>query len=204
MGFRIRPDSFVGILGPSGAGKSTLLNALASYRVPASGRIIFDGRHDLRVDPNAYRATLGHVPQDDVVYRSLTARENLAFAARLRLGDVAAAVEVDSAVARTLERVELAGHDDKPVAALSGGQRKRLSVAVELLRRPRLLLLDEPTAGLDPASEAHLMEGLRSLAHRGTTIVCTTHLMENLGLLDEVIALGVVASEGRLGLRRPA
>jgi len=193
----------VGILGPSGAGKSTVLNALASYLHPGRGRVVFDGRHDVLEEPDAYRAMLGHVPQDDVVYRPLTVRENLTFAARLRLGVEAPASVIDAAIGHALDRVDLSGHADKPAAVLSGGQRKRLSVAIELLRRPRLLLLDEPTSGLDPASEAHLMEGLRSLARRGTTVVCTTHLMDNLGLLDEVVALGVVAGVGRLAYAGP-
>ena len=107
-------------------------------------------------------------------------------------------VVVATVVDEALERVELTGHADEPVAILSGGQRKRLSVAIELLRRPRLLLLDEPTSGLDPASEAHLMEQLRHVARRGTTVVCTTHMMENMRLFDEVIVLGVVDDVGRV------
>lgn len=201
--FRVRPDTFTGILGPSGAGKSTLLNVLASHLTPDGGRIVFDDRDDVVDEPDAYRAMLGHVPQDDVVFRTLTARENLTFSARLRLGVEATASEIDAAVGLALDRVDLVGHADKPVAVLSGGQRKRLSVAIELLRRPRLLLLDEPTSGLDPAGEAHLMEGLRSLARRGTTVVCTTHLMDNLRLLDEVVALGVVDGVGRLAYAGP-
>ncbi len=203
VGFRVRPDTFVGILGPSGAGKSTLLGVLAGYLAPDCGRVVFDGRHDVRVEPDSYRAALGHVPQDDVVFRALTVRENLRYAADLRLGAGATRVEVEEAVERTLDRVELAEHAARPVGVLSGGQRKRLSVAIELLRRPRLLLLDEPTSGLDPAGEARLMEGLRSLARRGTTVACTTHLMDNLHLLDEVIVLGIRDGEGRLAYAGP-
>jgi ABC transport system ATP-binding/permease protein len=202
IGFRIRPDGFVGILGPSGAGKSTLLNCLAGFRPPDRGRVTFDGR-DAYEEPEAFRAPLGHVPQDDVVFRALTSRENLDFAARLRLGTEVAKDELARAIDRALELVGLVEHADKPAAVLSGGQRKRLSVAIELLRRPRLLLLDEPTSGLDPASEAHLMEQLCHLARRGTTVVCTTHLMDNLGLFDEVVALGVVDGVGRLAYSGP-
>jgi ABC-type multidrug transport system ATPase subunit len=199
VGLDARPDSFVGILGPSGAGKSTLLNCLAGYRPPDWGRVLCDGR-DAYAEADAYRALLGHVPQDDVVYRPLTARENLHYAARLRLGP---GVGVAAATEQALERVGLVGHADKPAGVLSGGQRKRLSVAVELLRRPRLLLLDEPTSGLDPASEAQLMERLRQIARRGTTVVCTTHLMDNLRHFDEVVALGVVDGVGRLAYAGP-
>jgi ABC-type multidrug transport system ATPase subunit/ABC-type multidrug transport system permease subunit len=203
VGFGVRPDSFVGILGPSGSGKSTLLNCLAGRRPPDRGGLAFDGGQDVFADPERYRARLGHVPQDDIVYRSLTARENLGFAGRLRLGESVTADQVETAINRVLELVDLANHANKPVAVLSGGQRKRLSVAIELLRRPGLLLLDEPTSGLDPASEAHLMERLRHLARRGTTVVCTTHLMENLALLDEVVALGVVRGVGKLAYIGP-
>lgn len=202
VGFVVRPDSFVGILGPSGAGKTTLLNCLASYLPPGLGRIVFDGQRDVFAEPDAYRAMLGHVPQDDVVFQSLTVRENLAFAARLRLGHEAGG-NIVAAIDHSLERVDMAKHADKLVAKLSGGQRKRLSVAVELLRRPRLLLLDEPTSGLDPASEANLMEQLRQVAGRGTTVICTTHLMDNLRLLDEVVALGVVKDVGYLAYVGP-
>jgi ABC-type multidrug transport system ATPase subunit len=202
VGFLVRPNSFVGILGPSGAGKTTLLNCLASYLAPGRGRIVFDGQRDVFAESDAYRTLLGHVPQDDVLFRSLTVRENLTFAAQLRLGR-----EVESgtvaAIDSALERVGMGEHADKLVAVLSGGQRKRLSVAVELLRRPRLLLLDEPTSGLDPASEANLMEQLRQVARRGTTVICTTHLMDNLRLLDEVVALGVAKDVGRLAYIGP-
>ena len=202
INFRVRPDSFVGILGPSGAGKSTLLNCLAGYRLPDRGSVRFDGR-DAYEGQAASRGGPGHVPQDDVVYRSLSVRENLAYAARLRLRGGSGKVEIAEGIDQALGLVGLVEHADKLVEVLSGGQRKRLSVAIELLRRPRLLLLDEPTSGLDPASEAHLMERLRHLARRGTTVVCTTHLMDNLGLLDEVIALGVVAGVGRLAYSGP-
>ncbi len=201
--FHIRPDSFVGILGPSGVGKSTILNCLAGYRVPDRGRIVFGGHRDVHAEPDDYRALLGHVPQDDVIYRTLTGRENLTYAARLRLGVKVPVSAVDAAVGEALGRVGLAEHADKPAGVLSGGQRKRLSVAIELLRRPRLLLLDEPTSGLDPAGEAHLMEQLRHLARRGTTVVCTTHLMDNLHLLDEVIVLGLADRVGRLAYAGP-
>jgi len=203
VSFRVRPDTLVGILGPSGVGKSTVLDCLASYRVPDRGRLVFDGHRDVHAESDAYRALMGHVPQDDVVYRALTVRENLAYAARLRLGVGLPDAAIAEVVADVLGRVGLAEHAGTLAKDVSGGQRKRLSVAVELLRRPRLLLLDEPTSGLDPASEAHLMEHLRHLARRGTTVVCTTHLMDNLRLLDEVIVLGLHDGVGRLAYAGP-
>jgi ABC-type multidrug transport system ATPase subunit len=193
VSFSCAPDAFVGILGPSGSGKSTLLKCLASYLPPTSGELQFDRRNAYE-EIEELRAILGHVPQDDVVFRTLTVEENLRYAAQLRLSDN---------VEDVLQRTGLAPHRDKPVAVLSGGQRKRLSVGIELLRRPRLLLLDEPTSGLDPATEAALMEQLRILARQGTTVICTTHLMENIRLFDQVIVLGVFEGVGRLAYLGP-
>lgn len=199
--FELAPDSFVGILGPSGSGKSTLLGCVASYRLPASGQLLFDGT-DAAQDIERYRALLGYVPQEDVVDFTLTVRENLWFAAKLRLGQQASDSEIDEAIAHALDRVGLEGqvraNPGQWARDLSGGERKRLSVAMELLRRPRLLLLDEPTSGLDPANEANLMEQLRLIARRGTTVLCTTHLMENVRLLDQVVILGRSGDVGRV------
>lgn len=203
VSFDVAADEFVGILAPSGAGKSTLLNCLAGYLVPTSGRIVCDGNMDALEREAEYRSLLGHVPQSDIVHQSLTVRENLCYAAQLRLGaDLYGAAE-DEAVSQVLERVGLADHADKPVRVISGGQKKRLSVAIELLARPRLLLLDEPTTGLDPATEAALMEQLRSISRRGTTVICTTHLMDNLRLFDRVVVLGLRQGVGRVAFVDP-
>ena len=183
---------------PAAPARATLLNALAGHTRPKAGTLAFDGDHDAWSRRDQFRAQLGHVPQDDVIYPALTVDENLGFAAELRLGSSAAAEESRKAIGQAIEAVGLAEHRTKLARVLSGGQRKRLSVAVELLRRPRLLLLDEPTSGLDPASEANLMEQLRYIAKRGTTVVCTTHAMDNLRLFDRIIVLGVHDGCGRL------
>ncbi len=188
--FEIVRDSFVGVLGPSGIGKSTLLSCLATFLIPGRGSVVFDGEHDLVQHREEIRAMLGHVPQDDAVLNGLTVAENLAYAAQLRLGAESSADDILFEVQRVLTDVGLTAHADKLTSKLSGGQRKRLSVAVELLRRPRLLLLDEPTSGLDPATESNLMSQLRHLANKGTTVVCTTHMMDNLRLFDSVIVFG--------------
>jgi len=201
--FRIAPDSFVGILGPSGAGKSTLLNCIASYLPPGKGQVVFDEEHEVGEHKDEYRAAIGHVPQDDVVHGSLSVRENLSFAARLRLGGDPTAQDLVGEVDRVLQHVDLAEHAEKPTSKLSGGQRKRVSVAMELVKHPRLLLLDEPTSGLDPATEAHLMEQLRYISRQGTTVVCTTHMMENIRLLDTLIVLGVMDGKGRIAYVGP-
>lgn len=177
----ILPNQFVGILGPSGAGKTTLMKCLAGYRIPSSGQLTFDGL-PLPAHLDRFRVLAGFVPQDDVVYGPLTGRENLEFALRLRMGGDLRALERADIVAGILQRLGLAGDADKRVSVLSGGQRKRLNVALELISRPRLLLLDEPTSGLDPAMETRLMRRLKELSRRGITVVCSTHVMENLAL----------------------
>lgn len=225
VSFEIRSDSFVGLLAPSGVGKSTLLNCLAGFLEPQAGRIQFDGHSEQRTHLEEFRSQIGYLQQQDVLLSQLTARENLLFAAWLRLGSAEdhclhhcmcevfprrrragnadSDNRIESEVRRVLNEVGLADHADKQTKNLSGGQRKRLSVAIELLRRPRLLLLDEPSSGLDPGAEAGLMELLRQLAHRGTTVVCATHLMENIRLMDEVIVLGQREACGRLAYAGP-
>ena len=196
--FSIRPNSFVGILGPSGAGKSTLLNCLAGYGWASRGRIVFYGDRDLAEHPEEYRAILGHVSQDDIVYPGLTVLENLRFAASIRLDLPQADRELAGAVEQALEWVSLKEeHRRKAANELSGGQRKRLSVALEFLKPPRVLLLDEPTSGLDPAGETNLMEELGYMTRCGTTVICTTHQMENVEKFDEVVVLGLVPVAGQ-------
>lgn len=202
--FDLPANSFVGILGPSGSGKSTLLSVLASYHQPVSGEVLFDDKkhgkknlHDEK-DRDEYRACLGNVPQQDIVYSGLTGRENLLYSARLRSSADTPDANLNEQVTRALTQVGLLPHADKPFERLSGGQQKRVSVALELLNRPRLLLLDEPTSGLDPAAEANLMEQLKVIASQGTTVVCTTHQMDNVGLFDLLVVIGVKDGVGQV------
>ncbi len=203
VSFEIGQNSFIGILAPSGVGKSTLLNCLASFVRPGQGRVLFDEHYDQLDRLAEYREQLGHVPQDDLIFPTLSTRENLLFAARLRLNVEGDSQNLMAETDRVLEQVGLTAHADKRAGNLSGGQRKRLSVGVELLKRPRFLLLDEPTSGLDPATESSLMEQLRLVARHGTTVVCTTHLMENIRLFDAVIVLGIKDLAGRLAYAGP-
>ena len=199
VSLRVGRGQFVMILGPSGAGKSSLLNTLTGLRPADSGEVCYDGA-DFRRDQGRRCSLLGYVPQDDIVHRELTVAEALLFSARLRLPAAAPAFEIRKLVAQTITRLGLSEQRHTPVGQLSGGERKRVSVAVELLATPSVLYLDEPTSGLDPAAEFKLTELLRRLADGGCTVVCTTHIVENAYLADQLL---VIAS-GRLVFRGTA
>lgn len=193
---RVAPSRFVGILGPSGAGKSSLLHALAGLREPEGGIVRLDG---VEIYASSDRpAAFGFVPQEDIVHPELRVGEALRFAARLRLSADTPDLELQKLVLQTMDQLGLREHAAKPIARLSGGQRKRVSVGAELLARPAILFLDEPSSGLDPATEFQLMELLRGLADTGCTIVCTTHVMENAYLMDQLVVLtgGCLAFQG--------
>jgi ABC-type multidrug transport system ATPase subunit len=180
----IEPGQLVVVIGESGAGKSTLIKAIAGVNQPTSGRITVNGH------PLAARLTeIGYVPQDEIVHGLLTVREALDFAARLRLPDVTSE-EVYAAVARVMDELALTEHADTRVEALSGGQRKRVGVGVELVSRPSLLFLDEPTSGLDPGLETRTMELLRDLADNGRGVAVVTHATTNLGICDKLVVMG--------------
>ncbi|MEM9607255.1 MAG: ABC transporter ATP-binding protein [Actinomycetota bacterium] len=170
----------VGIAGGSGAGKTTLLETMAGVRTPTAGSVV-------RTVPSAF------VPQDDIIHRELPLRRTLEHAASLRLvGDAAERIET---VDRVLARLDLTDQADVPVADLSGGQRKRASLAAEMLLDPRLFFLDEPTSGLDPVHSAELMESLRDLAATGATVVVSTHSPTDLARCDQIV---FVAAGGRV------
>ncbi len=188
---------FIAILGPSGSGKTTLLDALTGLRPASAGEVRYDGV-DFYREYDRLRSLLGYVPQDDIVHRELTVTDALLYSARLRLPAGTPALEIRKLVAQTIGRLGLEARAKTPIHRLSGGQRKRVSVGVELLGRPAVLFLDEPTSGLDPASEFKMMELLRHLADGGCTVVCTTHVMENVYLTDRlfVIARGGLIFSG--------
>jgi ABC-type multidrug transport system ATPase subunit len=185
------PCHFAGIIGPSGAGKSSLLDAVSGMRAPESGQVLIDG---VDVYASGERPAIGFVPQEDIVHRELTVSEALRFGARLRLRAGTPALEIHKLVLQTMDQLGLRERAGTRIAELSGGQRKRVSVGVELLARPPALYLDEPSSGLDPATEFKLMELLRELTDTGCTIVCTTHVLENVYLMDQLAVL----SGGRL------
>jgi ABC-type multidrug transport system ATPase subunit/pSer/pThr/pTyr-binding forkhead associated (FHA) protein len=182
------PGSFTALIGPSGAGKSTLLSALSGARPANRGQVLLNGT-DLYRSFEALKATLGYVPQEDIVHRELSVAQSLDFTARLRLPPDTSDAERDKRVADVLATLELSERRDTPVSRLSGGQRKRVSIATELLTEPNLLYLDEPTSGLDPGLEEALMLLLRELAYKGKTVVLVTHTLDNIHLCDGIALL---------------
>jgi len=189
----VEPGEFVGILGPSGAGKTTLLRALNGYGPPDSGEVLFNDT-PLYAQFDLYRHLIGYVPQDDIIHRELTVRDCLSYIAAMRLPADLGEDERRQILQTTLENLGLTHVADQAVESLSGGQRKRVSIAAELVTRPGILFLDEPTSGLDPSSEERLMLHFRNLAASGKTVLITTHILYNLDLLDRVIIL----ARGRL------
>jgi ABC-type multidrug transport system ATPase subunit/pSer/pThr/pTyr-binding forkhead associated (FHA) protein len=184
----ILPNEFVGLLGPSGAGKSTLMDAMNGMRPATAGRVLYNGL-DLYGHLDSLKQSIGYVPQDDIIHRELTVHRTLHYVARLRLSSDVSAEEMERIVAEVLDVTGLAERRDVPVSQLSGGQRKRVSIAVELITQPSVIFLDEPTSGLDPATEEKVMRLFRQIAESGRTVVLTTHAMENVRLFDKVVVL---------------
>lgn len=193
----VTPGEFIALVGGSGAGKSTLLKAMNGYEPANHGRLLLDGE-SLYPRLDLYRTQMGYVPQDDIIHRDLPVRLALSYAARLRLPD-ARPDEIQARIQDALRAVDLVEHADKPVKVLSGGQRKRVSIAVELLARPTLFFLDEPTSGLDPGLEKKMMYDLNRLSDEGRTIVLVTHATANIEQCDQVAFL----SQGRLAYYGP-
>ncbi len=184
----IRPREFVALVGVSGAGKSTLLDALNGFRPARGGSVLVNGS-DLYSNSDAFRTAIGYVPQDDIIHRELSVRQALDYSARLRLPADTTLDERRRRVDDVLDTLGLVERADLPIHRLSGGQRKRVSIGVELLTEPGLFFLDEATSGLDPGTESQLMRLLRTLADRGHTVVLVTHATKNVMLCDLVAFL---------------
>jgi ABC transport system ATP-binding/permease protein len=196
----LRESSLVGVVGPSGSGKTTLLGALSGLRPAQRGSVFYGGR-SLYAHYEELRQRIGFVPQDDVLHGELTVASALAYAAELRFPADVPRAEQLGRVDEVLRELGLEGRRDVPIELLSGGERKRVSVAVELPTKPSLLFLDEPTSGLDPGYERSLMELLRALADGGRTVIVVTHSVQSLRLCDRVL---VLARGGRAAYFGPA
>lgn len=183
-----KPASLTAILGPSGAGKSTFLSALIA-QTPADTGVISYGAWNLIDEFENIRHRIGFVPQSDILHANLTARQALTYGAQLRFPKNTDPAFIEKRVENVLEELELTEKADLRVEKLSGGQRKRASVALELLTEPDLLFLDEPTSGLDPGLDRQVMAILQRLARRGKTVIVVTHSTDNLDLVDDVLLL---------------
>jgi ABC-type multidrug transport system ATPase subunit len=199
VSFALRQGTLLGIIGPSGCGKSTLLKAMTGFRPATQGNLLYAGK-DLYEHYSELRYRIGMVPQDDVLHRQLKVRRALRFAASLRFADDVPRKQRSKRVNEVLELLGLTARAKQRIDTLSGGQRKRTSVALELLTEPSLLALDEPTSGLDPALDKEVMRELRLLADRGRTVVVVTHSVLHLELCDHVL---VMCLGGRMGYFGP-
>jgi ABC-2 type transport system ATP-binding protein len=210
VSFEVRRGECFGLLGPNGAGKTTTLSIVATLLRPDAGEVLVEGADATR-EPERVRRALGLVPQELSLYEDLTADENLAFFGGLyglRGADLKARAEASLALAGLADR-----RKDR-VKTFSGGMKRRLNFAIGLVHDPRLVLLDEPTVGVDPQSRNHLFEMVAGLKARGTTLVYTTHYMEEaerlcdrVGIMDKgrLVAVGTRAElTARLGAQDEA
>lgn len=185
----IKPGELVAIIGGSGAGKTTLMNAISGYSRPTSGQVLINGE-ELYETYDALKNIIGYVPQQDIVYDNLTLFCMLNYAAKLRLPDDISSAEREKRVQSVISAVELTGKENTMIHQLSGGQKKRASIAVELLSDPNLFFLDEPASGLDPGTERNLMKMLKKMTENGKTIILVTHSTLNLQECDKIIFMG--------------
>ena len=197
VSFSVNEGEIFGLLGPNGAGKTTSINMICGVLKPDSGRVVIGGK-DIWLEPKAVKRTLGVVPQEIAVYEDLTARDNLNFWGSLY---GLSGAELKARVDESLTRVGLSDRAGDRVKEFSGGMKRRLNLCMGLLHHPRVLLLDEPTVGIDPQARLNILEVVREVANDGTTVLYTTHYMEEAQELCDRIAIidhGKVLTVGTL------
>lgn len=183
-------NEFVAIIGGSGAGKTTVMNAMSGFDSDISGRVYCNGI-DLRRNFNTLKNMIGFVPQQDIIYENLTLQRMLYYTAKMKMPSDTSKAEIRARIHKVLEMVDLVQHAKTYIRKLSGGQKKRASIAVEMLADPGLFFLDEPTSGLDPDTEQSLMHTLAKLSKsEGKTIIMVTHTIQSIDLCDKVIFMG--------------
>lgn len=186
----IGSNEFVAIIGGSGAGKTTVMNAMSGFDRDIEGNVFCNGI-DLRRNFNSLKNMIGFVPQQDIIYENLKLKKMLLYTAKMKMSSDTTRAEMELRIYKVLEMVDLTEHADTYIRKLSGGQKKRASIAVELLADPGLFFLDEPTSGLDPDTEQSLMHTLASLSKsEGKTIIMVTHTTQSIHLCDKVIFMG--------------
>lgn len=198
VSFGLPEKSLVAVIGPSGSGKSTLLKALTGYRPADQGDVLYDNRN-LYKQFAELRQRIGLVPQDDILHKELTVRKALKYAAKLRFPGDTAEAEREARIDEVLRELKLDIHKGKKITSLSGGQRKRVSVALELLTKPSLIFLDEPTSGLDPGMDRDVMQLLRGLADDGRTVLVVTHSVAELAICDKLLVMAPGGSVAYFG-----
>ncbi|PPS74672.1 ABC transporter ATP-binding protein [Streptomyces sp. 46] len=198
VSFGVPEKSLIAVIGPSGSGKSTLLKALTGYRPANQGEVLYDNRN-LYKQFAELRQRIGLVPQDDILHKELTVKKALKYAAKLRFPADTTAAERQARIDEVLRELKLDIHKDKKVTSLSGGQRKRVSVALELLTKPSLIFLDEPTSGLDPGMDRDVMQLLRGLADDGRTVLVVTHSVAELAICDKLLVMAPGGSVAYFG-----
>lgn len=197
VSFEVRSGEIYGLLGPNGAGKTTTMSMIAGLLAPDAGRITFDGV-DLAADPILFKSRLGVVPQEVAIYEELTARENLHFwGGMYGLGGRKLRQAIDEA----LDLVGLTGRSKEPVKGFSGGMKRRLNLSLGLIHQPKAVLMDEPTVGIDPQAREKLLDVVKRVAENGTSVLYTTHYLEEaerlcqrIGIIDQ----GRILAEGTL------
>ncbi|MEW1724968.1 FHA domain-containing protein [Streptomyces sp. NPDC093109] len=198
VSFGVPEKSLIAVIGPSGSGKSTLLKALTGYRPADQGDVLYDNRN-LYKQFAELRQRIGLVPQDDILHKELTVKKALKYAAKLRFPGDTAVAEREARIGEVLGELKLDVHKDKKITSLSGGQRKRVSVALELLTKPSLIFLDEPTSGLDPGMDRDVMQLLRGLADDGRTVLVVTHSVAELAICDKLLVMAPGGSVAYFG-----
>ena len=185
VSFEVQPGEVFALLGPNGAGKSTTIRTVVTLLRPTSGSVRVFG-HDVTTDPDAARALLGYVPQEVALDRHLTGRQHLELSARLYRVPRA---EAEARIAEVLKLVEMEARADDGVRTYSGGMKKRLDIACGLVHRPKLLILDEPTLGLDIQTRYRIRDFVATLRAEGTGVLLTTHDMEEADRLADRVAI---------------
>ncbi len=185
VSFDVRDGEIFGLLGPNGAGKTTTINMICGVLQPDGGRVLIDDRN-IWIEPKKVKQNLGVVPQEIAVYEDLTARDNLNFWGSLY---GLRGAELGSRIDETLSRVGLAERARNKVKTFSGGMKRRLNLCMGLLHRPKFLLLDEPTVGIDPQARLNILEVIQEVAAAGTTVLYTTHYMDEAEQLCDRIAI---------------
>ncbi|HLH60100.1 MAG TPA: ATP-binding cassette domain-containing protein [Ktedonobacteraceae bacterium] len=195
----IPQHSLVALVGSSGVGKTTLLDALSGIRPAAKGLVLYNGRDYYR-NQASFNTQIGYVPQSDIIHKDLTVQHALYYTARMRLPKDFTRKQIKERINEVLDEVEMTHRRRMLVRNLSGGERKRVSLALELLANPSVFFLDEPTSGLDPGLDLKMMQLLRKLADKGHTIILVTHATTNINVCDFVCFL---ARGGRLAYYGP-